>query len=118
MGKLCPFSGSRRIRIENHGLKDCNCKSQSAHCTQGNNLFHLSDLIPRSFIRVSFVVEAGKHPDGILVFVDYKIKGMRKSFEFQGTDVFMPNPEERVRYQRVVTSFECSNKIYGSIGAI
>jgi hypothetical protein len=26
--------------------------------------------IPRSFIRVSFVVEAGKHPDCILVFVD------------------------------------------------
>jgi len=34
----------------------------------------------RSFIRVSFVVETGKNPNGIVIFIDDKVQGMRKPF--------------------------------------
>jgi len=59
-------------------------------------------------------VEAGKHPNSALVFVDYKIKGMRKPFEFQGADIFVTNPEKWVCFQCCISLLEYSYEIYRS----
>jgi hypothetical protein len=67
---------------------------------------------------MSLVVEARKYPDGILVFVDYKINGMRKPFEFQSTDIFVTNPVKWACCQGCISLFESSYEIYRSIGAV
>ena len=52
----------------------------------------------RSFIRIAFIVKTGEYFDEIGGRVDDKIEGIGEFINFQGTNIFVSNGQQRGRF--------------------